>query len=125
MARLSEAQRLAAIGETTAMVGHDLRIPLQTIVTELYLARKWLKKLLPSRESQAVLELLEKIDANINYMDKIVSDLQQYHGPIKVEAVETPLFPFVNDVLSNLPISGGVRVSVLIEREIAVDLTLG
>ncbi|MGA2240016.1 MAG: ATP-binding protein [Candidatus Bathyarchaeia archaeon] len=124
-ARLSEVQRLAAIGETTAMVGHDLRNPLQTIVAEVYVARKMLKKLFPSQESQAVLELLEKIDANINYMDKIVSDLQQYAGPIKVEAVETPLFPFVNDVLSNLPISDGVRVSVLIEREIVAGLDPG
>jgi PAS domain S-box-containing protein len=124
-ARLSEAQRLAAIGETTAMVGHDLRNPLQAIVAEVYGARKWVKKLFPSRESQAALKLLEKIDANVNYMDKIVSDLQQYARPIKVEAIETPLFQFFNDVLSSLPISGSVRVSVLIERDLAVELDPG
>jgi PAS domain S-box-containing protein len=123
--RLSEAQRLTAIGETTAMVGHDLRNPLQAIVAEVYVAKKWLKKLLPSPESQDVLELLKKIEANVDYMDKIVSDLQQYARPFELEAVETPLFPFVSDVLSSLPIPSGVRVSVLIERETFVGLDPG
>ena len=121
-ARLSDAQRLAAIGETTAMVGHDLRNPLQAIVAEMYVAKKSLKQLFPSGESQALLELLEKIGANVIYMDKIVSDLQQYARPVKVEAVGTQLFPFVSDVLSSLPIPAGVRVSLLIEPEIVVGL---
>ena len=35
--KLQEKERMAAIGETAGMVGHDLRNPLQTIVSELYL----------------------------------------------------------------------------------------
>jgi len=91
----------------------------------VYVAKKWLKKLFPSPESQDVLELLKKIEANVDYMDKIVSDLQQYARPFEVEVVETPLFPFVSDVLSSLPIPSGVRVSVLIERETFVGLDPG
>jgi phosphoglycerate-specific signal transduction histidine kinase len=41
-AHLAEAQRLAAIGQAAAMVGHDLRNPLQAAVTTLYLASKLL-----------------------------------------------------------------------------------
>jgi len=121
-ARLTEAQRLAAIGETTAMVGHDLRNPLQAIVGEVYLAKK---QLFPSPESHAVLELLEQIDANTKYMNKIVSDLQQYARPINVETVKISLFQFVNDVLSTLPIPSGVRVSVPIERDFVAELDPG
>jgi PAS domain S-box-containing protein len=121
-ARLSETQRLAAIGETTGMVGHDLRNPLQAIVGEVYLAKNQVKQLVPSRETRGILELLEQIDAHTKYMNKIVSDLQQYARPIKVETAKTPLFQLVNDVLSSLPISSAVRVSVLIEGEIVLGL---
>jgi PAS domain S-box-containing protein len=121
-ARLSEAQKLAAIGETTAMVGHDLRNPLQAIVGEIYLAKKRLKQLFPSPESKTILKLLDQIDADTKYMNKIVSDLQEYARPIKVEAVETSLFSFVSDVLTSLPTSRNVQVSVPIERDLVAQL---
>ena len=37
--QLKDTERLAAIGQTAGMVGHDLRNPLQTVIGELYLAR--------------------------------------------------------------------------------------
>jgi PAS domain S-box-containing protein len=40
---LTKSQRLAAIGETAAIVGHDLRNPLQGIASTVYLAKKILK----------------------------------------------------------------------------------
>ena len=41
--KLRDSERLAAIGETAGMVGHDIRNPLQSITGELYLARKSLE----------------------------------------------------------------------------------
>jgi phosphoglycerate-specific signal transduction histidine kinase len=38
--QLQHKERLAAIGETAGMVGHDIRNPLQAIVSELFLARQ-------------------------------------------------------------------------------------
>src|SRR5690554_7068410 len=37
--KLKAAERLATIGETAGMVGHDIRNPLQAIAGELYLAK--------------------------------------------------------------------------------------
>jgi PAS domain S-box-containing protein len=37
--KLKSVERLAAIGETAGMIGHDIRNPLQSIVSELYLAK--------------------------------------------------------------------------------------
>ena len=37
--QLKEAERLAAIGATAGMVGHDIRNPLQSITGELFLAK--------------------------------------------------------------------------------------
>ena len=37
--QLKDTERLAAIGQTAGMVGHDLRNPLQTVIGELYLGK--------------------------------------------------------------------------------------
>ncbi len=43
--QLIEKERMAAIGATAGMVGHDLRNPLQSIIGEVYMARNELEKL--------------------------------------------------------------------------------
>ena len=35
-----ETDRLAAIGQTAGMIGHDIRNPLQAIMSELYIAQR-------------------------------------------------------------------------------------
>ena len=37
--QLKDAERLAAIGATAGMVGHDIRNPLQAIIGDLYLPK--------------------------------------------------------------------------------------
>ncbi len=41
--QLKEQERLAGIGQTAGMVGHDLRNPLQALVSEVYLIEEELK----------------------------------------------------------------------------------
>ena len=68
---LLKSQRLAVIGEAAAMVGHDLRNPLQAIVNTLYLAQKKTG----SSSDNGLRELLDTISEQVEYMNKIVSDL--------------------------------------------------
>ena len=51
--QLRDAERLAAIGETTVMIGHDLRNPLQAIVTTTYLARLKADNLFPLEKTNS------------------------------------------------------------------------
>jgi PAS domain S-box-containing protein len=118
--RLSEAQRLAAIGETTTMVGHDLRNPLQAIVGEVYLARKELKKS-NSPESQALLESFQQIETSTKYMNKIVSDLQEYAGPIRVKASGASMLLVVHAALSSLHIPSSIRVANLVHQDLVAE----
>jgi signal transduction histidine kinase len=71
---LMQTERMAAIGETTLMVGHDLRNPLQVLK---FLTHE-IKKMNASGRTETTSSLLEKMDSNVNYMDKIVSDLSLY-----------------------------------------------
>jgi PAS domain S-box-containing protein len=124
--RLATAKRLAAIGETTAMVGHDLRNPLQAISGALYLANKLVasKKVEDRREA---MELLNTIDEQITYMDKIISDLQDYARPISIEASETSLADLIRDTAGNARVPESVNVSLVLPNDVSnviLDRTL-
>ena len=51
---LQEQERMAAIGQTAGMVGHDLRNPLQTIIGEVYLAKTELQSMPPSEAKDSL-----------------------------------------------------------------------
>jgi two-component system sensor histidine kinase HydH len=114
-AQLAESQRLAAIGETTTMVGHDLRNPLQTMTSTLYLASRLLSSGRIEERNEA-LGLLKELDDKVYYMDKIVSDLQDYARPIENELVETDLPDLIREAISNAKIPATVEVSYMVQE---------
>ena len=90
-AQLKDAERLAAIGATAGMVGHDIRNPLQAITGDIYLAKSELEGLPESEEKKAILESLAETEKNVDYINKIVADLQDFARPLKPNAEETDL----------------------------------
>jgi len=63
---LLESERMGTVGRVASMVGHDLRGPLQTIKNSLYIMRK----------SSDGNELIETIDAAVDYAAEILEDLR-------------------------------------------------
>jgi len=114
--QLLRSERLASIGETAAMVGHDLRNPLQGITGTIYAAKNMLKSRKPA-EKRTVAGLLDMIDEQVMYMDKIVSDLQDYARPLMPEFTETSLPVLVRRTLSAIKVPKTVKVSVEIEKD--------
>jgi PAS domain S-box-containing protein len=117
---LLKTERLAAIGETTAMVGHDLRNPLQAIVSTVYLAKKKLESppepsIEPAAKSSLV-DMLETIEGESQYMNKIVSDLQDYSAPLKAELAQIDMESFVKETLSKMRIPKNVKVSLTVSE---------
>jgi len=113
--KLHKSERLAVIGELAAMVGHDLRNPLQGMVSTVYLAKRKLESTLESHGEDAVkrdlVDMLETIENESQYMDKIVSDLQNYASPLKTEPKLVELEPLVKDTLSKIRVPQNVKVS--------------
>lgn len=123
---LAKSQRLAAIGETSAMVGHDLRNPLQGIAGVVYLAKRNLESR-KTTDRKAVTELLDTIQEQITYMDKIVSDLQDYAQPLVPKLTETDLPNLIRQTLSTIKVPAAVKVSVEVEKaaqNVMIDPTL-
>jgi signal transduction histidine kinase len=116
---LLKSQRLAAIGEAAAMVGHDLRNPLQAIVNVLYLARMQLESLSKGEAEES----LDVIEEQVEYMNKIVTDLQDYARPVKPELVEVKSKRLLNETLLVIKVPETVKVSVDVEENATVFLT--
>jgi PAS domain S-box-containing protein len=112
---LVKAQRLATIGETAAMVGHDLRNPLQGIAGIVYLAKRDLESR-KAADRKAAAALLDTIQEQVVYMDKIVSDLQDYSQPLAPKLTETNLPNLIKQTLSTITIPEAVKVTVEIEK---------
>ena len=75
---LKEKERLATIGETAAMVGHDIRNPLQAILGDLYLIASEVTLLPDGKEKENIKESLSALRNNVEYINKIIQDLQDY-----------------------------------------------
>ena len=112
---LVKSQRLAAIGETSAMVGHDLRNPLQGIAGIVYLAKRDLESR-KAVDRRAAAAQLDTIQEEITYMDKIVSDLQDYSQPLAPKLTETNLPNLIRQTLSTIKIPKAIKVTVEIEK---------
>jgi PAS domain S-box-containing protein len=128
---LRRSERMAVIGETAAMVGHDLRNPLQTMLSRLYLVKKGMGDSSQSRsEVTTKLNLnktLDEFERLVQYMNKIVSDLQDYARPLVPTLVETDLEYLLENTLSTITVPEAIRISVDIDpsvRRILVDSTL-
>lgn len=97
--QLAASERLAAIGATAGMVGHDIRNPLQAITSDIYLAKSELTTFPEGSEKENLKESLEGIEANVEYINKIVQDLQDYARPLNPTAKETDFEALCQEVL--------------------------
>jgi len=109
--KLAKAERLAAIGETAAMVGHDLRNPLQGIAGALHLLKQ------ESLTAEERAEMLQVIETSVHYSDAIVRDLSDYSAEIKLKPVETTLKSSIRCAIHAVKVPQNVTVRDLSEDQ--------
>jgi two-component system CheB/CheR fusion protein len=108
--KLEDAERLAVVGQTAGMVGHDIRNPLQAIVSATYLAKEDLSSLPKSEIKGNLIESMKEIENQADYISKIVADLQDFSRPLKPFNEETELNNLIGDLLMTLDIDDGIKV---------------
>lgn len=118
--KLQAAERMAAIGETAAMVGHDIRNPLQAIVGELYLEKLEIDTLLDGPTKNNIQENIRSIEENLFYINKIVSDLQDFAKPLKAEKDQVDINEVIADVLSMVSIPQNYQVEIMVEKDFPI-----
>jgi PAS domain S-box-containing protein len=115
--KLKDAERLAAIGATAGMVGHDIRNPLQAITSDVFLAKTELASLPSSEEKKNALESMVEIEKNIDYINKIVQDLQDYARPLNPKIEENDLRSTVEAVIRKNGCPKNIKVNIEITDE--------
>ena len=120
--QLKDAERLAAIGATAGMVGHDIRNPLQAISGDVYLAKSDVDSLPEGEVKESLKESLSAIQNSTEYINKVVQDLQDFVRPITLAAQETDLQVLCEAALfkNGLPdnIEGTCRVEKNARRQV-------
>ena len=107
-----KTKRLSAIGATAGMVGHDIRNPLQAIVGDIYLLKEYLKSMPKSETQKEAAESLDSIETNVNYINKIVSDLQDYSRSINPEYSDFNLKDTIETILQSVNRQNDLDISV-------------
>jgi PAS domain S-box-containing protein len=115
--KLKAAERLVAIGETAGMVGHDIRNPLQAITSDIYLAKIELDAIPDGEEKRNVHDSLVEIEKNVDYINKIVGDLQDFARPLNPQIEKSDLEILINELLAKNRLPENVTLSVKVEDE--------
>jgi signal transduction histidine kinase/putative methionine-R-sulfoxide reductase with GAF domain len=111
--KLLKAQRMAIIGELAGMIGHDLRNPLTGIAGAVYYLRRRLSQL----NDERVMEMLNIIDKNIAYSNKIINDLLDYSGEIKLNVSETTPDKIIDEALEAVEIPSSIEVMKFVDKK--------
>ena len=115
--QLRNAERLAAVGQTAGMVGHDIRNPLQTIAGDLYLLDCDIASLPEDSTKRSLQESVKSIQDNLMYIAKIIEDLQDYSRPMQLKMEKTSFEKVIAEVMLIVPIADNLQVVIDIEKD--------
>ena len=111
--RLVKTERLAAIGEVAAMVGHDLRNPLSGIAGATY----YLKTKFDTNTNEKAKEMFELIEKDIEYSDKIITDLLDYSREMQLELKEATMADILKEALASAKVPSNINIVNLVGNQ--------
>ena len=118
--KLLKAERLVAIGQLAAMVGHDLRNPLTSIMGCIC----YLEKNLDKNASDKMREMILLIRKNIEYSNKIINDLADYSRELVLELNENNPKMIIKEALAAVDIPESIHLVNLAKNrpKMSIDL---
>jgi signal transduction histidine kinase len=115
--KIVQSETLATIGKTAGMVGHDIRNPLQAIVSELYLAKTEVEELSDDASKKNLKENIASIEEQIFYINKIVSDLQDIARKTTPQMIEINVEKTIREILTSMPLNPNIESSFHLEKD--------
>lgn len=116
----SRSEKLAALGQLSAAVGHDLRNPLSAVTGALFVLKRRLEKSGPLDEKAR--EALELAERELRASQRIIEDLLDFAREQPLERVDTELAPLVDEAVSLVRKRAEVSVTVQVPTGLRVPL---
>lgn len=111
--RLVKAERFAAIGELSGMIGHDLRNPLAGIKNAAY----YLKKKGTTISEAQTKEMFEIIDKAIDHSDKIINDLLDYSREMHLELTKYSARALIDETIQVVKVPDRIKIMNRVQQE--------
>ncbi len=102
------------------MVGHDIRNPLQAMISDVYLLKDELASMPKCPTKEGVNESIISLEKNIGYINKIVADLQDYAKPVNPQCSEMNIYELAKDVLESVNLPDNLTLSVNIGKSLTI-----
>ena len=115
--RLVKAERMAAIGQMAAMLGHDIRNPLQSIIG----AADNLEKRLDPTNIQTN-KMLTIIKDGVDYSNQIINDLLDFSREMRLELSDSTPQAIVRETLARVVCPANIQVSDLTEERPIISI---
>jgi signal transduction histidine kinase len=115
--KLQKSQKMAAVGELSVMVAHDLRNPLQGIKIAADCLNN--EKIADPKKKEKLAHLIGR---DVVYCEKIVNDLLGYSGNIKIIPTETDVKTLLSSSLSHLQMPENIKINDLTQSEPKINL---
>ena len=122
--KLLKSERLAAIGELAGMVGHDLRNPLQAMQNAAYFLKTGFDGNSKDEATGVdnIKRMIDVIEKNLEYSNKIVNDLLDYSREIRLELTQVTPKTIIQETLSTMKIPEAVKVKNLVQDTPRIEL---
>lgn len=116
--QLLRDERLAAIGQVTATVSHELRNPMGTITNSLYSLSRKIGEKPPEIE-----RIIERIGRSVGRCVAITDDLLEFARLMKLRLAPTSIDTWLEELLSEWPVPAGIslRQDLGVKIEVPID----
>ncbi len=120
---LREKEKMAVLGEAAALIGHDLRNPLQALKNNIFIVEQRIKDftrdIVEGRSLDDVIDKIKAMYREVDYMNKIVSDLQDYAVPIKSFETKIELGKIIEEAIKNVILPENVKIVLEVDQNIS------
>lgn len=117
--QLAHANRVAAIGQLTASIAHELKQPLSAVVSNGGVTLRWL-----TRGQPEIGEAKQTVECIINDANRATEVLDRIHRLVKKESLRTDALNINDAILEVIPLvhSEAVKNGVTVQRQLADQL---
>lgn len=98
-------ERLAALGQLTATVSHELRNPLNAMHPSLYIIRNQV-----DQGDSKVLESVDRIDRNLRRCDRIIDELLDFTRITSLDMADVNVDDWIKSEISEIDIDAGIKI---------------